>query len=202
MSTVMKLPGRQLQFDAAELSFVYAIGRRYVRDAEAAADVAQEAMLLAYRNRASFRGQSHPRTWLYRIAATTALGYLRRQRCRGARVTTCDPEALARFEGAVAPPADEALMTRELVEHLQDSLDDLDEKYASVIRLRAADLREHEIAERLGISVVAVKVRAHRARGMLRAALSVDPAPVRAQAAGSRLAQKSESSRMVVQHAA
>jgi RNA polymerase sigma-70 factor (ECF subfamily) len=194
---------KQLRFDAADRGFVYAIGRRYVRDEDAADDVAQEAMLLAYRNRASFRGESHPRTWLYRIAATTALGYLRRQKRRGTRITGYDPEDLAKFQDSTAPSSEDQLATREVADQLQGKLSELDEKYASVMRLRAEDLREHEIAERLGITVATVKIRGHRARAMLREALAVEAPRPRAQCAGgSRLAQKSASSRMLEQQAA
>jgi len=161
----------QLRFDDAERGFVYAVGRRYVADEDAADDVAQEAMLLAFRHRASFRGESHPRTWLYRIAAMAALGYLRRHRRRDARIITCDPEQLAGFDERVTPSAEDELASRELAERLHRQLGALDEKYASVLRLRAEDLGEHEIAERLGLSVAVVKIRAHRARGMLREAL-------------------------------
>jgi len=165
----------QLRFDELERGFVYAISRRYVRDDDDAQDVAQEAMLLAYRNRASFRGESHPRTWLHRIAATTALGHLRRQKRRSAHVADADPEQLHGLHDAIAPSAEDVLVDRESADQLAGELLRLDEKYASVLRLRNADLREEEIAERLGISVAAVRVRAHRARGMLREALSAEP---------------------------
>jgi len=164
------LPGSRLRFDAAERSYVYAVGRRYVRDADAADDVAQEAMLLAFRHRDAFRGDSHPRTWLYRIATTTALGYLRRQRRRDAWHST--REVSESRAVATEPAADEALAGHELAVEVQRGLAGLDEKYASVMRLRADDLRDHEIASQLGISTTAVKVRAHRARAMLRVALA------------------------------
>jgi RNA polymerase sigma-70 factor (ECF subfamily) len=188
----------ELRFDAADRGFVYAIGRRYVHDEDAADDVAQEAMLLAFRNRSSFRGESHPRTWLYRIAATTALGYLRRQNRSRSRFTSCEQEELERFADPAAQSAEDELATHELADQLRVALGELDDKYAAVMQLRAQDLREREIAAQLEISVAAVKVRAHRARGMLREALCDEH---RAQP-GSRLAQKSASSRMLAQHAA
>jgi RNA polymerase sigma-70 factor (ECF subfamily) len=199
-TTIPANPDNQLRFDDAERGFVYAVGRRYVHDEDAADDVAQEAMLIAFRHRDSFRGDSHPRTWLYRIAATTALGYLRQQRRRDDRVIACDPADLAGLADATVVSAEDALMTHELVDQLHRHLLELDEKYASVMRLRAEDLREHQIAERLGISVAAVKVRAHRARAMLRAAMLSELDSN--QREGSRLAQKSDSSRMLEQHAA
>ena len=69
---------RELNRDAR--SFVFATIRRILRDEDAAADATQDALLLAHRHRGQFRGDSAYRTWLYRIAVTTALGHLRKQR--------------------------------------------------------------------------------------------------------------------------
>ena len=163
-------PGTGLCFGAAERRFVYAIGHRLVRDAAAAEDVAQEAMLLAFRHRDAFRGDAHPRTWLYRIATTTALGYLRRQARRDAHHSRRDLADVVAI--SPVPAADEAIASQEAVAELQRHLARLDEKYASVIRLRVDELRDQEIAAELGITTTTVKVRAHRARGMLRQAMA------------------------------
>ena len=58
----------------------------HFKDEEAAADVTQEALLLAHRHRDSFRGDAQFSTWLYRVAATTSLMWLRRQRRIGREV--------------------------------------------------------------------------------------------------------------------
>jgi len=163
----------QLRFDEADRGFVYAIGRRYVRDEQAADDVAQEAMLLAYRYRSAFRGTARPRTWLYRIATTTALGYLRRQSRNQARMVACDPGELAELpEPAYEMSPEDSASSRELGELLRRALDQLEDKYASVLRLRGEDYRDSEIAAQLGVTVATVKVRAHRGRAMLRTALT------------------------------
>jgi RNA polymerase sigma factor (sigma-70 family) len=54
-------------------------------------------------------------------------------------------------------------------------LAELDPKYRDVVVLRT-ELSEAETAERLGITVANVKVRAHRARAQLRAAFEREPA--------------------------
>ena len=56
-----------VRFGAKERDYVFSIAMKYVKDEEDAADVTQEALLLAYRHRASFRGASRYTTWLYRI---------------------------------------------------------------------------------------------------------------------------------------
>lgn len=159
-----------LCFDAADRRFVYAVGRRFVRDDAAAEDVAQEAMMIAFRHRDAFRGESHPRTWLYRIATTTALGYLRKQQRRDRWHNRSElGEAM---DPAAQPSPFETLAAQQLTAEVQGHVSALDPKYADVIRLRANDLRDHEIAAQLGITTTTVKVRAHRARGMLRQALA------------------------------
>ena len=68
-----------VRFEGREREYVYAVAMKYLKDEDEAADVAQDAMLNAYRHRKSFRGDSRFTTWLYRVAATTALpGHRRR----------------------------------------------------------------------------------------------------------------------------
>src|SRR5215469_3095868 len=61
-------------------AYVRSVAMKYVRDEADAEDVTQEAMLLAHRHRDAFRGDSRYSTWLYRVTATAALMFLRRQR--------------------------------------------------------------------------------------------------------------------------
>ena len=68
------------QLGDAERNYCFAVAMKYMKDEEAAADVAQDALLLAHRHRGSFRGASRYSTWLYRIASTTALMHLRKKR--------------------------------------------------------------------------------------------------------------------------
>src|SRR5499425_209598 len=70
----------QVRFEGREREYVYAVAMKYLKDEDEAADVAQDALLNAYRHRASFRGDSRFTTWLYRVAATTALMHLRKKR--------------------------------------------------------------------------------------------------------------------------
>ena len=163
-----------LQLGPAERGFLYAVGRRYVRDPDAADEVAQDAMLLAHRHRDAFRGDSHPHTWLYRIATTTAFDYLRRHPRRAARQAAVATHVAETREAV--PSAESALATHERVARITRELGELDDKYAAVMRLRIEELCDREIAAKLGITVGTVKIRVHRARSMLRAALAEEEA--------------------------
>src|SRR5664279_3928339 len=74
------LASNSLKFNVENREFVRNVVRRIVRMDDAVEDVTQEALLTAFRHRDSFCGESKYRTWLYRVAITSALGYLRRQR--------------------------------------------------------------------------------------------------------------------------
>jgi RNA polymerase sigma-70 factor (ECF subfamily) len=151
--------------------FVFAVARRIVRDDEDAADVTQDALLLAHRHRDSFRGESSYRTWLYRIATTTALGHLRRRRrLRESLVPGDEPVGAAAPDPAPSP--EDQAATHEVAEQVRRALDGLDHKYRDVLLARADDASESEVAVRLGVSLANVKIRTHRARRQLRDALA------------------------------
>src|ERR1044071_4358634 len=61
-------------------AYVKSVAMKYVRNEIDAEDVTQDALLLAHRYRDSFRGESRYSTWLYRVTATAALLFLRKQR--------------------------------------------------------------------------------------------------------------------------
>jgi RNA polymerase sigma-70 factor (ECF subfamily) len=134
--------------------------------------VTQDALLLAHRHRASFRGASRYSTWLYRIAATTALMHLRSRR------RALHHRALEARDGDAAPrrePVDPALGpvercdARRRVAALARRIAELGPKYQEVFRLRFVEgLDDREIATRLGLGRSAVKTRTHRARLALR----------------------------------
>jgi RNA polymerase sigma-70 factor (ECF subfamily) len=154
----------------AEREYCYAVAMKYVRDEEAAADVAQEALLLAHRHRDSFRGDSRFSTWLYRIAATTALMWLRRQRRRGRELTALvdgEGDETAALETRESPETDPATLaaTHEQMALVERRLGEMGDKYGRIFLMRYLEgYTETEIAERLELSLATVKTRAHRAR--------------------------------------
>jgi RNA polymerase sigma-70 factor, ECF subfamily len=150
-------------------AYVKSIAMKYVRNDDDADDVAQDALLLAHRYRASFRGESRHSTWLYRVTATAALMFLRRQRrlsreipCSG----TADEDGTPWLERHAAPSDVGAqVAARAELDDMREAVAALGAKYPAVFWKRYGEGRtEGEIARELGLSVAAVKTRAFRSR--------------------------------------
>jgi RNA polymerase sigma-70 factor, ECF subfamily len=156
-------------FTTADRQFVLAIARRIVGDNDAP-DVAQDALLRAYHHRDQFRGDSRYRSWLFKIATSVSLSYLRRQRRRITLAETNEEEAETLAADAMSP---EELVSQSQ-EHLRlkKEIARLDPGYANVLRLRfEKDMTEEAVAKELGMTVATVKIRAFRARRRLRDAV-------------------------------
>jgi len=144
----------------------YTLARRLVSDDEDAQDVVQEAYLRAFRSIRKFRGEAQFTTWLYRITANCAATHLGRRRRH--RHDELDEEVAVPDLDPNHDPvavADAALLR----ERLQEAIAALPPRLRAVVVLRDLyDLNHGEIAEELGISESAAKVRLHRARRRLR----------------------------------
>jgi RNA polymerase sigma-70 factor, ECF subfamily len=152
-------------------AYVRSIAMKYVHNDADADDVTQDAMLLAYRYRDAFRGDSRYSTWLYRVTATAALMFLRKQR-RLAREIPASGTGTVDEEGTpwldrVPAPTDlrSEVIARTELDAVADAVAKLGAKYPAVFWKRYGEGRtETEIAKELGVSVAAVKTRAFRAR--------------------------------------
>ncbi|UWZ84415.1 sigma-70 family RNA polymerase sigma factor [Occallatibacter riparius] len=168
---------------------VYMMALSYMKNEADAEDVAQEAIVRAFRHLSSFRSESRFSTWLISITLNEARGRLRRQ-------TTVRMESLdtSVAEDSPVSPAllrdwreipSEAVERSEVRVLLQKAIQSLPDIYREVFFLRdVEELSINETAETLKISVPAVKVRLHRARMMLQKQLAprlktVNPAPKR-----------------------
>ena len=156
-----------------ERNYVFAVAMKYMKDEEAAADVAQDAMLLAHRHRGSFRGDSRFSTWLYRIAATTALMHLRKRRRRACEVLSSaridDDDCYLEQRCAPCCGPDEHAANNEAVEVVRERLARLGEGYIDIFWMRYLEgYTESEIAHLLNLTLATVKTRAHRAKVAVR----------------------------------
>lgn len=144
---------------------VYTLARRLVGDPHLASDVAQEALIRAWRALPKFRGDARLSTWLYRITANTA--WTHKNRARRHQSSPLDDHV------EVAAPAgpDHPEVAGEIAElrgRLRTALDRLPDAQREVVVLKDIYGWSHnDIAESLDISVTAAKVRLHRARARL-----------------------------------
>jgi RNA polymerase sigma-70 factor (ECF subfamily) len=151
---------------------VYLTALSLVKNETEAEDVAQEAILRAYRKLASFRGDAKFSTWLIAITLNEARTRLREEkRASFDSLDNHDSE-----EGDYTPAALtdwrevplEALERQEIRALMQQAVAELPETFRQVVILRdMEELSVNETAEALGISISLVKVRLHRARLLL-----------------------------------
>ncbi|HKZ28607.1 MAG TPA: sigma-70 family RNA polymerase sigma factor [Acidimicrobiia bacterium] len=145
---------------------VFGLALRLVVDRELAADVSQEAFIRAWRALPDFRGDAAFSTWLYRITVNVAWTLKKRKDRHAAQPLDESPE-LADVRRRSDP--EHAGENSELRAKLAAALDDLNPAHRSVVVLKDIYGWSHsEVAESLGISVTAAKVRLHRAHLKLR----------------------------------
>jgi len=156
----------------------FTLARRLTGNEEDARDVVQEAYLRAWRAIGKFRGDAQFSTWLYRITANAAVTHLRkRNRHRAEPLDEVVEPADVRQEAQPATMAESA----DSMQRISAALDELPPKLRSLVVLKDVYGLPHEvIADELGISVAAAKVRLHRARRKLRDRLYEEGAEARA----------------------
>ena len=142
----------------------YRVARGVLRNSADAEDVAQEAMLRAYRQFDRLRDRNRFRAWLVRIAFRIALDRLRSGKRRELRDTVwSQPE-----HQPPAATAEDLAVSNEFQAYLENTLAELPEKLRLVLLLAAMEGHTiDEIAAMLGISTGTVKSRIFYARRQL-----------------------------------
>jgi RNA polymerase sigma-70 factor (ECF subfamily) len=144
---------------------VYAIALRFARDADRAEEIVQDAFVRAWRSLPSFNGDSRLSTWLHSVAVNAALDRVRARSRREARLDrNVDLERYAAEVGRAMPEADL---------DLERAVASLPEGAREIVILHYIEGYPcAEIAERLGIVEGTVKSQLHRARKLLKEALT------------------------------
>jgi RNA polymerase sigma-70 factor (ECF subfamily) len=142
----------------------YRVARGVLRNTADAEDVAQEALLRAYRRFDRLRDHNRFRAWLVRIAFRLALDRLRSGKRRELRDTLwSQPE-----HHPPAANAEDVAASNEFQAHLDRALAELPEKLRLILLLAAMEGHTiDEIAATLGISTGTVKSRIFYARRQL-----------------------------------
>jgi RNA polymerase sigma-70 factor, ECF subfamily len=145
---------------------IYAYIYRMVRDADVAADFAQDTFIKAYKAQDSLEDRAKARAWLYSIAHRVVLDEMRRRRI--VRFLPWTGES----HGA-APSAEHLAMEMRLSGPLARALARIPERQrAALLLAEVNDLSGLELADTLGVSHVAARALLTRARESLRVALA------------------------------
>lgn len=136
--------------------------RTIVRSCDAVDDVTQTVFIKMFRRLGRLRDPASFEPWLFTMARTTALDFLRHQRRRIAMVSIAD-NLLEVSDGRT----DDA--SAEILEALEAALVQLPAATCTLITLFVQGHSYITLAAQSGISLGAVKARLHRARPVLRA---------------------------------
>jgi RNA polymerase sigma-70 factor (ECF subfamily) len=157
---------------------VYHMARRMLSSDVDAEDVTQDVLLQVVRKLPTFRGESAFPTWLHRITVNAALTHRRRRAVREEH-RSHDPLDILLEEQAQSDlrPAclgpETQLLNQEAQVLIRRAIDRLPAMYREVFLLADIEgLPNAEIADRLGLTLPAVKSRLHRARLLLREELA------------------------------
>ena len=152
----------------------YSLARYLARDPVAAEDIAQEALLKAFRNLQSLRGE--PKPWLLAIVRNAYFDW--RRASQGPTLTGPAAEvALAETADPAQETAETTLIRQGDVEALRAAIADLPEPFREALVLRELEeLSYREIAEITGAPIGTVMSRLARARRMLAERMGVKEA--------------------------
>jgi RNA polymerase sigma-70 factor (ECF subfamily) len=133
---------------------------RYASNPSEAEDIAQDALLRAWRRRSTLRDAERRNQWLAAIVRNEAF----RQHAR------VRPDPTSAIEGREGVEDEQVLATVELAD-LRAAMKRLNDRDRALLEMRYQDdLTQGAIARKLGIPEGTVKVRLHRARKRLRRA--------------------------------
>jgi len=154
---------------------------RFVHNLQDAEDVAQDVFLEVYQSVAGFRGQSRLSTWIYRIAVTKSLDFVRKmtRKKRLGKVKRlfgldADEEQTKIDPADSTPSPQRSLESQEQAEILNQAINALPENQRTAIVLTHFEQLSHADASQImGNTVSAVESLIHRAKQNLRQYLQI-----------------------------
>ena len=148
-------------------AYVFTLVLRMIKSREDAEEVAQDVFVKAYRSLADFRGESKFSTWLYTIANTTSITFLRKKKL--------DVHSLANEKVFEVADSKDSGLKANLVEQksrvnmVNEAIAMLSPDDAEIITLfYKAEQNLEEISRILRLETNTAKVRLHRARTRLK----------------------------------
>ncbi len=145
----------------------YTLGYRILGDAHLAEDVVQETFIKVIRSLPTYRGEGPIAGWIYRIGYREAIAISRKR-----RDDVTDPDSAVFTNLPATESVEDTVISMDLVEQLDAAMSNLSEPVRATFTLRDIQgLSTREVAEILGVSESAVKMRLARAREALRVQL-------------------------------
>lgn len=161
------------------MPMVYKFAYRYVGNADAANDVAQEAFIKVWKNIRKFDPEKNFRTWLLTIVKNTALDAVKKKK---AVLFSKVEEGEGDLDTFLAPYVEGSDLPDELLQKKQDRdglermLQELNPSYRSVLLLRYVEhLKFREIADALQEPIDTIKSKHRRALIQLRRLFAAGP---------------------------
>lgn len=144
----------------------------YMKDRESAEDIVQDTFIRVYLNKEKYKEIAKVSTWIYTIAINLAKTALSRSaKMNSFSITGKDGENDYEIKDKNSS-TDEPVIKNELNEIIMSTIDNLEDKFREIVRLRDIDeMSYEEIAALLQIPTGTVKSRLNRARLNLRDAL-------------------------------
>lgn len=150
------------------LDTVYRVALRLARDESIAEDVAQEAMLKAYRSWHQYQPGTNVRAWLLTIVRHTFINQYRKEQRRGNQVDVHQIEPYTVFHELHDIDPEGSLFDQIVDDEVLRAIDMLPDEFRETLVLSDMEgLSYAEIAEVTGVPVGTVKSRLFRARQAL-----------------------------------
>jgi RNA polymerase sigma-70 factor (ECF subfamily) len=164
-------------FEKDALSYLDALYRtalRMTRSPADAEDLVQETYIRAFRFREQFRPGTNLKAWLFRILTNTFINEYRRRSARPETAELDDVDEYSLYRrmvgGAAAsssPDPEAALLDGLVDREVIEALEELPERFRTVVLLDVEGFSYKEMAEMLDIPIGTVMSRLHRARKSL-----------------------------------
>ncbi|MBK5213320.1 MAG: RNA polymerase sigma factor [Flavobacteriaceae bacterium] len=149
---------------------LFRVIRSYIHSEDDVQDIMQDAYVKAYTKLGQFNNQASFSTWLIRIAINEALQHIRKNKRRLMNYGKTESlENVFQLPDTNQMNPEKQAITTETRTLLENAVDHLPEKYRVVFVLQQVEgLTNPEIADCLKLTDSNVKVRLHRAKGLLK----------------------------------
>jgi RNA polymerase sigma factor (sigma-70 family) len=152
--------------------FVFTLALRFVKNREDAEEIAQDCFIKAYRALGTFKQTAKFSTWLYTIAYTTAMSFLRKKQLSIQSID--DDESVLQLPNNIGSYRADLVEQKSANVYLKLAIDSLLPDDAAIITLfYLGEQSLEEIGQALHMETNTVKVKLHRARARLKEKMEV-----------------------------